>query len=155
MQSAAVWRWSRMVTTERPLTWTSWVTADGLKEAHARLCGPGYIQPFTGSRQLRDTENGVRIEFLITGGFPGDGKPKPVSFPDPTGCSVEIDGVKYLSLPKLIELKLALGMTNPGRLKDLADVQELDATLSVKLDPYVRAKYLELLGAVNDDSVMP
>jgi hypothetical protein len=29
------------------------------------------------------------------------------------------------NLPTLIELKLASGMTNAGRLKDLADVQEL------------------------------
>ena len=75
--------------------------------------------------QLRDTESGVRVEFLVTGQFPGDGKPKPVAFPDPARVAFEKDGVKYLSLPALIELKLASGMTNPVRLKDLADVMEL------------------------------
>ena len=55
-----------------------------------------------------------------------------------------------LPLPKLVELKLASGMTAPHRLKDLADVQELIRVASLPreladdLDPYVREKYLEL-----------
>jgi hypothetical protein len=54
----------------------------------------------------------------------------------------------------LIELKLASGISAPDRLKDLADVQELikirklGADFALKLDPYVRAKYLELEDAV-------
>ena len=59
------------------------VTRDGLKAIHAHLEGLGYVPPFTGSKNLRDTEHGVRIEFLIAGEFPGDGKPKPVAFPGP------------------------------------------------------------------------
>jgi hypothetical protein len=92
----------------------------------------------------------VRIEFLITGEFPGDGKPKPVAFPDPGGVSVEIDGVRYLRLETLIELKLASGITNANRLKDLADVQELIRTLKPprtfadSLHEFVRPKFLEL-----------
>jgi hypothetical protein len=126
------------------------VTREGLRTIHAELEGLGYVPPFTGSKNLRDTENGVRIEFLIAGEFPGDGKPKPVAFPDPAQVGVEIDGVRYLSLPSLIELKLASGMTNPGRLKDLGDVQELikaiglRAELAEELNPYVRDRYLEL-----------
>src|SRR5437868_524796 len=59
------------------------VTAEGLKEIHDRLEGLGYVPPFAGSKQLRDAESGVRIKFLVTGAYPGDGKPKPVAFPDP------------------------------------------------------------------------
>ena len=59
------------------------VTREGLKTIHEQLEGLGYVPPFTGSKNLRDTESGVRIEFLIAGEFPGDGKPKPVAFPDP------------------------------------------------------------------------
>jgi hypothetical protein len=44
-------------------------------------------------------------EFLVTGEFPGDGKPKPVAFPDPSTCSTQIGGVYYLRLPTLLELK--------------------------------------------------
>ena len=133
------------------------VTPEGLMEAHRRLGGLGYVPLFAGSRNLRDTEHGVRVEFLVTGGFPGDGKPKPVAFPDPAACRVDIDGVRYVALPTLIELKLASGMTNPGRLKDLADVQELirtrslDAAFAEHLDPYVRGKFCELAAAIRED----
>jgi hypothetical protein len=125
-------------------------TPDGLAEAHARLEGLGYVPPFTNSKHLRDTQTGVRIEFLVTGQYPGDGKPKPVAFPDPRSGYFERDGIRYVTLPVLMELKLASGMTNPGRLKDLADAQELirllqlPADFSEKLNPFVRAKYVEL-----------
>jgi len=133
------------------------VSPAGLREIHERLEGLGYVAPFTGSKQLRDTATGVRIEFLVAGQFPGDGKPKPIAFPDPAAVAVEIDGIKYLRLEKLIELKLASGMTNPGRLKDLADVQELIRVLKLekdfqtRLDPYVQPKFLELLSGVEAD----
>ena len=133
------------------------VTPEGLKRAHEELSGRGYVPPFEGSRQLRDAEHGVRIEFLVTGGFPGDGKPKPVAFPDPAAASTEIGGIRYVTLRVLIELKVASGMTNPGRLKDLADVQELirglrlERAFADRLHPYVRAKYHELWSAVEAD----
>jgi hypothetical protein len=82
-----------------------------LKTIHGELEGLGYVPPFTGSKKLRDTEHGVRIKFLIAGEFPGDGKPKPVAFPDPAEAGVEIGGIRYLSLPALVELKLASDMT--------------------------------------------
>ena len=87
---------------------------------------------------------------LLAGEYPGDGKPKPVAFPDPAEAAVRGRGVALVSLEKLIELKLASGMSAPHRLKDLADVLELIRALSLprekelSLAPSVRAKYLEL-----------
>lgn len=133
------------------------VTRDSNRLIHEQLDGLGYVPPFVGSRNLRDTSNGVRIEFLITGEFPGDGKPKPIAFPDPATVSVEIDGIRYINPPHLIELKLASGMTNPGRLKDLADIQELikhtklPRTLADQLHEYVRPKFLELWDSVQNE----
>ena len=133
------------------------VTPDGLQALHENLAGLGYRPVFPGSKQLRDTQHGVRIEFLIAGEFPGDGEPKPISFPDPSAHGLEIDGVRYLDLPTLIELKLASGMSNLGRLKDLADVQELIRVLGLdegfqeKIHPYVRERFLELLRGVQGD----
>jgi hypothetical protein len=87
------------------------VTESGLEAIHERLVGLGYRPAFEGSRkQLRDTERGVRVEFLVSGEFPGDGKPKAVAFPDPATSSVEVGGVRYLRLPTLVELKLASGL---------------------------------------------
>lgn len=133
------------------------VTADGLKATHEHLAGRGFVPPFDGSRNLRDAETGVRVEFLVAGQFPGDGKPKPVAFPPPEQVAVAIDGIRYVSLPKLIELKLASGLSHPGRLRDLADVQELIRILKLpvafgdQLDESVRAKFHELHAAVGDD----
>jgi len=61
----------------------------------------------------------------------------------------------------LVELKLASGMTNVSRVKDIADVVEmikhlcLPEKLAEELNPYVREKYLELWGAVRDDPYDP
>ena len=126
------------------------VTPEGLAAIHANLEGLGYVAPFAGSKNLRDTDTGVRIEFLVAGQYPGDGKPKPVAFPDPATIAVDISGVRYVGLPALIELKLASGMTGKGRRKDIGDVQELIRTLGLgedfaqKLNPYVRGLYIEL-----------
>lgn len=125
------------------------LTVDGLAEVHRRLDGLGYVPVFAGSRNLRDAENGVRIEFLVTGDYPGDGKPKPVEFPSPQEVSVEREGIRYLALASLIELKLASGMS-PGRRRDLGDVQELIRILDLpgdfteQLNPFVHEVYREL-----------
>ena len=126
------------------------VTREGLKAIHHALEGRGYIRPFAKSKSLRDTEAGVKIEFLLTGDFPGDGKPKQVQFPDPASVTIELDGIKYLNLPALVELKLASGMTGADRIKDLADVQELIKLVGLpyefgnQLSTFVREKYSEL-----------
>lgn len=133
------------------------VTADGLKRVHAALDGLGYLPPFKGSKQLRDADTKVRIEFLVTGQFPGDGKPKPVAFPDPVDVGTDIDGVRYLNLPTLVALKLASGLTGGvTRLKDFADVVELIRLLPLpagfadQLPPYVRDKFAELWAGVQE-----
>ncbi len=134
------------------------VTPEGLEQIHRELEGLGYVPLFAGSKNLRDPESGVRIEFLVSGDFPGDGKPKPVAFPDPESSSTERGGVYWLSLASLIELKTASGMTAAGRLKDLADVQELIRILRLpeefcrQLNPFVQDKFKELWASVNDQS---
>ena len=123
---------------------------EGLSAFKADVLGRGYVEKFAGSRGLRDTEAGVNIDVVLAGEYPGDGKPKPVVFPDPAQAAIRGRRVALLPLPKLIELKLASGLSAPHRLKDLADVLELIRQLSLpretaeSLDPSVRAKYEEL-----------
>jgi hypothetical protein len=131
------------------------VTREGLARFTKACSGRGYTRTHPGARRMfRDAETGVRIEFLVAGEYPGDGKPKPVSFPDPADCSVEVEGIRVVSLPRLIELKLASGMTAPDRLRDLADVQELiradqlTTRFATQLDPSVRSKFRELVPPV-------
>jgi hypothetical protein len=97
------------------------VTAEGLAAFKRAWLGRGYAETFPGSRSVRDTENDVRIDFILSGEFPGDGKPKPVSFPDPAVASSVGPRYRVLALPRLIEIKLASGMSAAHRLQDLAD----------------------------------
>lgn len=127
------------------------VSGEGLDRLHEELIGRGYVRVAPGSRNLRDVETGVQIEFVVTGEFPRDGKPKPVAFPDPQAVLETREGIKVINLKSLIELKLASGMTAKGRLQDLADVQRLiqqhrlTSDFAEQLHPYVRGKFLELL----------
>lgn len=127
------------------------LTREGLEEFHDKLVGLGYRPAFNGARKkFRTTGENVPVEVITAGEYPGDGLPKAVQFPNPSEAAVVIDGIKTLSLEKLIELKLSSGMSAPDRLKDLADVQELiklkglDEKFAEKLDEFVREKYLEL-----------
>jgi len=133
------------------------VTRDGLKAVHEALDGLGYLHVFKGSKKLRDTTTGVQIDFLISGDYPGDGKPKPVAFPQPDDWVVVIEGLRVLALPRLVELKLASGMTGGvNRMKDFTDVVELikalnlPADFSKQLNEYVRPKFDELWQGVKD-----
>lgn len=129
------------------------VRPDGLDAFRARFEGRGYVPAFSGARRaFRNARTNTRVEFLITGEYPGDGKPKPVAFPDPADVAIEADGVRVVNLPTLLTLKLASGMTQPARRRDLADAQDLirllrlDASYAAGLPAYVREMYMTLLG---------
>lgn len=123
---------------------------EGLESFKKVYLGRGYVEKFPGSRGLRDATQGVKIDVLLTGEFPGDGEKKPIAFPDPASEAVRGERFALLPLPTLLELKLASGMTAPHRLRDLADVIELirvnslEERLAESLHPYVREKYREL-----------
>jgi len=134
------------------------ITNEGLKRFKDLWLGRGYVEKFPGSKGLRDTETGVPIDFLIAGEFPGDGRPKPVRFPDPASIPQVDAPYRLLDLRTLVELKLASGLSAPDRLVDLADVlaliraNGLPEAFADTLDPYVRQKYLELWRAAQSSS---
>jgi hypothetical protein len=116
-----------------------------------RWIGHGWLDLFEGSKGFRDTSNGVKVDVLIVGDYPGDGRPKPVSFPAPEAVREVHDGsVPYVNLASLLELKIASGMTAAHRLQDLADaiqmirVNSLPRDYSERLNPFVQAKFDEL-----------
>ncbi len=127
------------------------MTEQALDRFVERCVGRGYVPKFADARtSFRDTTTQVAVKVLFTGDYPGDGKPKPVAFPDPAAASVEIEGLRVIRLEKLIELKLASGLSAAHRLRDLADVQDLimalnlPLTLREQLDASVRAEYTRL-----------
>lgn len=132
------------------------LTPEGLEQFRARYIGRGYRPAFEGAaRSFRDTETQVKIKVILAGGYPGDGKPKPVAFPDPSEAVI-IQNVRVVPLERLIELKLASGISAPHRLSDLGDVQKVIRQLNLsldfaqKLDPSVRGEYERLWRAVNE-----
>jgi hypothetical protein len=128
------------------------MTPQGLEKFHAELVGRGYVPLFPGARKhFRNSETGVKVEVITTGEYPGDGKPKPIAFPEPRNVAINLADYRVVRLESLIELKLASGLTAEHRkLRDLADVQQLieilnlPSDLSNRLDASVRDEYLRL-----------
>lgn len=126
------------------------LTREGLAAFKARHLGRGWVERFPGSNGMRDAELNVKIDVLITGDYPGDGKPKAVRFPDPALVAIRGEDVMLLPVKDLVELKLASGLTNADRMKDLADVQELIRAASLPLElvdelsVMVQPKYREI-----------
>ena len=131
---------------------------DDLRTFKERWLGRGYAERVSGTGKLLDTEHGVNVDVLSTGRFPGDDKPKPIAFPDPSTTAVRGARFALLPMPRFVELKLASGMAAPHRGKDLVDVQELIRSAGLPrevandLHPWVRERFLELwdLAQVSD-----
>jgi hypothetical protein len=121
------------------------LTQQGFADFQSRLVGKHY-RPIEGrSRRFTDAKNDVRVDVLLSGHFPGSGKPGPIAFPDPA-TAVRIDDKPVLSLQVLVELKLAA-----RRHKDFGDVVELiricnlDESFMALLHPTVQADFMECL----------
>ena len=131
---------------------------DDLRTFKERWLGRGYAERVIGTGKLLDTEHGVNVDVLSTGRLPGDDKPKPIAFPDPSTTAVRGARFALLPMPRFVELKLASGMAAPHRGKDLVDVQELIRSAGLPrevaddLHPWVRERFLELwdLAQVSD-----
>ena len=135
------------------------ITVEGLARFKAEWLGRRYVNLRAGDKPVRDTFNNVRINFLLAGELPGDGKPKPVAIPIPKEAAESGERFRVVTLPRLIELKLASGLSAPHRARDLVDIQDLihraklPKELVEQLNPYVQEKFAELwaLAQVPDD----
>ena len=136
------------------------IRGEDLKRFQERWIGLGWLDKFEGSKNFRDAVTNVNVDALIVGEFPGDGLPKPVSFPEPESVSEHRDdGIPFITLKTLIELKLASGMTAAHRPRDLDDViqliriNKLGTDYSDSLNPYVAVRFTELWQAaqVNEE----
>jgi hypothetical protein len=132
------------------------VAADALAVTIDRLRKAGYL--VLDAKRLRDAETGVRIDFVVSGTSGQSQIGRLLAFPDPAQAAVLIGGIPYLNMPALVQQKVALGMSHPGRLKHLADVQELmkarnePGDFAAKLDPHVRPRFVELWDGVQQPS---
>src|ERR1043165_4139971 len=99
------------------------LTNDGFQRFRKEMLGrgpwgvAGYDSISETSKRVCSYPEMAIVKFTMVGEYPGDGKPKPVSIPHPSTASVEIRGLRVITMGKLIDLKLASGMTAPDRLK--------------------------------------
>ena len=122
------------------------LTAEGLQRFREQYVGPDY-EPVEGrARRFVERQSGVTVDCLVSGRYPGSGQPGPIAFPDPTAASEEIDKIRVLTLPQLIQLKLAA-----RRFSDFGDVvflirtHNLDESFLPQLHPSVHQDFIECL----------
>ncbi len=122
------------------------LTPEGLERFRQEFVGEDY-EPVEGRpRRFVERQSGVTVDCLVTGRYPGSGKPGPLAFPDPTEASEEIEKIRVLTLPQLIQLKLAA-----RRHYDFGDVvflirtHNLDESFLPRLHPSVRQDFIECL----------
>jgi hypothetical protein len=122
------------------------LTPEGLAEFRKRFVSRNYRQSEGRSRRFVDRVNNIEVDFLLTGLYPGSGKPGPIAFPDPESVAEQLEGVWVVNLRTLLELKLAA-----RRYQDFADVvalirvNNLDESFADQLHFSVRSDYFECL----------
>jgi hypothetical protein len=122
------------------------LTSEGFAEFKKRFAGKDYESVEGRPRRFTDRKNGVQLDVLVTGLYPGSGQPGPIAFPDPGQAAQRIEEIAYVDLVTLVQLKLAA-----RRWRDFADVVELirhnglDERFGERLHPSVRGDYVECL----------
>jgi hypothetical protein len=118
-------------------------------EKFAKLYVPKSYLPVPGfSRRFVDRKTQRGVDVLLTGLYPGGGKPGPIAFPDPRACAHVFKSIRYVDLVNLIQLKLCA-----RRHRDFADVVEpirynhLNESFLKRLHPSVRRDFVECLEA--------
>ena len=122
------------------------LTAEGLNEFRQRFVPKNYEAVPNRTRRFVDRTNAITVDFLVTGLFPGGGKPGPIPFPNPEQVAETIENFQVIDLTTLIQLKLAA-----RRHQDFADVvnligaHDLDESFQNRLHPSLHRDYIECL----------
>ncbi len=122
------------------------LSQEGLERFQNKFLPKDY-EPVAGRpRRFVDRANQVTIDILVTGRFPGTGRPGPIAFPDPANVAEVVKKIQFINLPTLIQLKLAA-----RRYRDFGDVVELirfnnlDESFLSQLQQSVRQDFIECL----------
>ena len=95
--------------------------------------------------KLVHKETGIRVDILPEGQRPGTAaRPAPTTLPHPSALGASGTSLRYVTLPALIELKLAA-----GRARDEADVTEL-----IRANPAQLDRIRQHLASVHPDYVI-
>ena len=122
------------------------LTPAGLERFREEFVDEVYQQVEGRPRRFIERQSGVTVDCLVTGFYPGSGQPGPFAFPDPAEASLEIEKIRVVTLPQLIQLKLAA-----RRFYDFGDVvflirtHKLDEAFLTQLHPSVHKDFIECL----------
>jgi hypothetical protein len=122
------------------------LSEEGMKRFRQEIV-PKFYNTIEGRpRRFTEKKSGVQLDVLVTGLFPGTGKPGPFAFPDPEAASEEIEKIQVVTLPQLIQLKLAARRHYDfGDVVFLIRVHNLDESFRKKLHPSVHKDFIECL----------
>jgi hypothetical protein len=122
------------------------LTPEGLERFRQEFVGETYDPVERRPRRFVERQSGVTVDCLVTGLFPGSGKPVPFAFPNPEEASEEIEKIQVVTLPQLIQLKLAARRYYDfGDVVFLIRVHNLDEAFLEKLHPSVHRDFTECL----------
>ena len=122
------------------------VTQEGLDRFRQRYVGKSYDPVAGRPRRFVEKRSQISVDFLITGRFPGSGKPGPIAFPHPEEAGQKIKNANVVTLPQLIQLKLAARRHQDfGDVVLLIRVRNLDEFFLDRLHPSVRGDFIECL----------
>jgi hypothetical protein len=122
------------------------LTQEGLDRFRQQFVGAEYDPVEGRPRRFTERQSGVTIDCLVAGRFPGSGKPGPFPFPAPDDASEEIESVRVVTLPQLIQLKLAARrFSDFGDVVFLIRVKDLDESFLGQLHPSVHRDFIECL----------
>jgi len=122
------------------------LTREGLDAFVEKFVTKNYTRKPERLRRFIDRVNNVGVDILMTGLYPGSGKPGPIAYPDPTAVAETIDTVQVVNLPTLIQLKLAAQRHRDfGDVVELIRFNDLDEAFRDQLHPSVHADFIECL----------
>jgi hypothetical protein len=122
------------------------LTPEGLERFRRQFVGKTYDQVEGRDRPFVERRSKVAVDAVVTGLYPGRGKPGPFAFPDPREAGVRIEEIQVVSLPQLIQLKLAARRYYDfGDVVFLIRVHNLDEAFMSQLHPSVHGDFIECL----------
>ncbi len=122
------------------------MACEGFDEFRRRFVPKAY-EPVEGRpRRFLDRGNRVTFGVLLTGLFPGGGRPGPIAFPDPAAVRETIETIQVVNLPTLIQLKLlARRHRDFGDVVELIRFNNLDEAFLAQLHPSLHRDFIECL----------
>jgi hypothetical protein len=128
------------------------LTREGLDSFRQAFVGKYYDQVPGRLRRFVERKSGVGVDILVTGHYPGRGGVKPFAFPHPDEASELIEQTKVVTLPQLVQLKLAAGRYYDfGDVTFLIRVHNLDESFLSQIHPAVHQDYRACLDEAREE----